>query len=204
MNATATDAPDPSSTQAQMEPSARMLMLRGAIAILFAVLAIAWPGMTLLLLVSLFAVYALLGGVVSLASAFRIRRAGGRWWMPLLLGAVSVAAGIAAVIYPAVTALVLVLVIGVNAILTGALDIAIALRQRRVLRGHWLLLVSGIVSVLFGALVVAVPGAGALALVWLISLHAFITGVLLLSLGLRTRRAAHDEALHHAVPAGGR
>jgi uncharacterized membrane protein HdeD (DUF308 family) len=123
--------------------------------------------------------------------------------LPLLLGIVSVVAAGFAVAYPALTALVVVLVMGANAILTGALDIAIALRLRKSLHGPWLLVLSGILSVLFGALVFAAPGAGALALVWLISLHAVVTGVLLLSLGLRTRRAAHEHAPHHALPAGG-
>ncbi|HEV7912199.1 MAG TPA: HdeD family acid-resistance protein [Albitalea sp.] len=202
MNATATQAANEGPAQSEMNHSARMLVLRGVIAIVFGVLAVIWPDLTLLWLVALFAVYALLSGGVSIAAAIRIRREERKWWLPLLLGIVSVAAGIAAIVYPALTALVLVLVMGANAIVTGALDIAIAIRLRKVLRGQWLLVLSGIVSVLFGALVFALPGAGALALVWLISLHAIVTGVLLLALGLRTRRAAHGGAAHrHAVPA---
>jgi uncharacterized membrane protein HdeD (DUF308 family) len=135
-------------------------------------------------------------------SAFRIRRSERNWWLPLLFGIISVAAGVCALVYPAMTALVLVLLMGANAIITGALDIALAIRLRKVLSGQWLLVLSGIVSVLFGVLVFAAPGAGALALVWLISLYAVITGVLLLSLGLRLRRAAHGGTVH-AVPASG-
>jgi uncharacterized membrane protein HdeD (DUF308 family) len=151
----------------------------------------------------MFAVFALLSGGVSIASAFRIRRTDRKWWLPLLLGIVSVAAGVFALVSPAMTVLALVLLMGANAIITGALDVVIAMRLRKVLRGQWLLVLSGIVSLLFGVLVFAAPGAGALALVWLISLYAVITGVLLLSLGWRTRRAAHDVPVH-AVPAGGR
>ena len=106
-------------------------MLRGAIAIAFGVLAVLWPGLTLLVLVGLFAAYALLGGIVSIAAAFRLRRTERKWWLPLLLGVISVAAGIYAVLAPSVTALVLVLVMAANAILTGVLDIAMAVRLRR-------------------------------------------------------------------------
>jgi uncharacterized membrane protein HdeD (DUF308 family) len=190
-------------THAEMDRPAWMLMLRGAIGIVFGVLAVLWPGLTLLVLVALFAVYAILGGAVSIGTAFSLRRTERRWWIPLLLGIVSVIAGACAIALPAITALALVLVMGVNAILTGALDLAMAVRLRKVLRGHWLLVLGGIVSIVFGVVVIAAPEAGALALVWLVSLHAVVTGALLLALGLRTRRASHADTQHHAVPAGG-
>jgi len=203
MNAKTTQAICESSTKEHMDNSGWVLVLRGVLAILFGVLAFAWPGLTLMWLVAMFVAYSLLAGVVSTIGAFRIRRVDSKWWLPLLLGIVSIAAGICAFLYPGLTALVLVLVMGANAMFTGALDIAIAIRLRKVLRDGWLLVASGIVSVLFGALVFMAPGAGALALVWLISLYAVVTGVLLLSLGLRTLRAARDDAPHQAVPAAG-
>jgi uncharacterized membrane protein HdeD (DUF308 family) len=191
------------STATPAHPSAWMLMLRGAIGIAFGVLAVLWPGLTLLVLVGLFAAYALLGGIVSIATAFRIQPSEGKWWLPLLLGVISVAAGIYAVFAPSVTALVLVLLMATNAILTGVLDIAMAVRLRRVLRGHWLLLLGGAVSILFGVLVIAAPGAGALALVWLISFYAILTGALLFGLGLRAWRAARQRPFQRAAAAGG-
>lgn len=169
-------------------------MLRGGIAIAFGVLAILWPDLTLLALVGLFAAYALLGGVVSIATAIRLRHDEPRWWLPLLLGIVSVVAGVYAMLAPAVT--VLVLLMAANAILTGALDIAMAIRMRRAVRDHWLLLLVGVAAILFGAAVIAAPAAGALAVVWLVSFYAIFTGVLLLSLGWRMRRGA----LHQPVP----
>jgi uncharacterized membrane protein HdeD (DUF308 family) len=181
-----------------------MLMLRGAIAIVFGVLAVVWPGLTLLALVGLFAAFALLGGAVSIAAAFRLRRSDRQWWLPLLLGVISVAAGIYALVAPSVTALVLVLVMAANAILTGALDVAMAVRLRHAVRGHWLQLLGGILSILFGVLVIAAPEAGALAMVWLISFYAVLSGVLLFSLGLRARRAARQETFRRPVAAGGR
>jgi uncharacterized membrane protein HdeD (DUF308 family) len=194
MNATATHAsPHDRPATAQMDSSARMLIVRGVIAILFGLLAVLWPALTLIWLVALFAVYALVSGGISVAAAIQTRRTDSKWWLPLLIGIISIIAGVYAIAYPGITALVLVLVMGVNALLTGVLDIALAIRLRRVLRGQALMVLSGIVSVLFGVFVIAAPAAGALALVWLISLHAVVTGALLLALGLRTRRAAHRE-----------
>lgn len=163
------------------------LALRGIIAILFAVLALFWPGITLLSFVALFAAYALLGGAASVFGAVRSRRSSEDWWIPLLLGLVSIGAGVITLVHPGLTALVLVLVIGANALVTGVLDIASAIRLRKTMRGEWLLALSGLASLVFGILVFLFPGAGALALIWLISLYAFVTGVLLLGLAFRLR-----------------
>jgi uncharacterized membrane protein HdeD (DUF308 family) len=161
--------------------------LRGIIGILFGVLALMWPGLTLLTLVALFAAYALLGGIASVIGAIGHRRFDDDWWLPLLLGLVSIGAAIVAVVNPVLTTLVLVMVIAANALVTGVLDIVSAVRLRRVLEGDWLLALSGIASVVFGALVFMYPLAGAIALVWMVSVYAIVTGVLLLSLAVRAR-----------------
>jgi uncharacterized membrane protein HdeD (DUF308 family) len=165
-----------------------MFALRGAIAVAFGVLALAWPGMTLLWLVALFAAFALIGGVASAVGAVRNRRGDEHWWLALLLGLVSIGAGVIAIIHPGLTALVLVLLMGANAIATGVLDIAIAIRLRKLIRGEWLLILAGLVSIVFGVLVFLFPAAGALALVWLISAYAIASGILLFIVGWRLRR----------------
>lgn len=167
------------------------LELRGAAALVFGVLALAWPGVTLLLLVALFAAYAFVSGVATLAGALRNRSERG-WWLLLLLGLAGIAAAIVTLFYPGITALVLVVVMGVNAIFGGVLDIAMAIRLRKEIRGEWLLGLAGVVSILFGVLVLAFPGAGALALVWLIAFYAIVVGVLFIALGLRMR--SHAQA----------
>jgi len=172
-----------------------MLALRGVIALLFGILTFVWPGLTLLWLVALFAAYALLGGVVSVIGAVRHRQSDEKWWLILLLGLVSIAAGVIAVVYPDLTALMLVLVMGANALITGVLDIAVVIRLRKAMRGEWLLILSGIASIVFGVLVFLFPGAGALALVWLISAYAIVTGVLLLALAFRIRALAKAVGL---------
>src|SRR5262245_22179865 len=105
-----------------------MLILRGVIALVFGVLAILWPKLTLLWLIALFAAYAILSGAVSVGAAFQVRRVERGWWIPLLLGIVSIIAGVYAIMNPGLTALVLIIIMGVNAVFTGVFDIAQALR----------------------------------------------------------------------------
>jgi uncharacterized membrane protein HdeD (DUF308 family) len=164
-----------------------MLALRGAAGILFGFLALFWPDLTLLLLVGMFAAYALIGGSAAVSAAIRHRSIRTDWWIPLLLGLCTIAAGLIALVAPGVTALVLIAVMGANAIVTGVLDVITGVRLKRRGRTEWLLFVIGIVSVLFGIFVLLFPGAGALALVWIISTYAFVTGALLLVLSLAAR-----------------
>ena len=170
-----------------------VLALRGVVALVFAVLVMLWPAITLLVLVALFAAYAIVAGAVAAWGAVKNRDGAKYWWLLLLLGLVSIAGGVIAVFYPGLTALVLVLVMGANALVTGALDLAIAIRLRKVLQRKWLLVLAGLASVAFGILVLLFPGAGALALVWLISFHAAVTGVLFLALAFRLRAKTKGE-----------
>jgi uncharacterized membrane protein HdeD (DUF308 family) len=163
------------------------MALRGAAGIVFGFLAAAWPGLTLRALVVLFAVYALVAGFVSIGGAVRHRRDEDDWLVAMLLGLVSVGAGAVAFLNPAATALVLVLLMGANALVTGVLDLFAAIRLRRTLQGEWVLVLSGLASIVFGAIVFVVPGAGALALVWLVSLYAILTGMLQVAMSVRMR-----------------
>jgi uncharacterized membrane protein HdeD (DUF308 family) len=174
-----------------------VLALRGMVALIFGILALAWPGVTLLFLVALFAAYALLSGGVALVGAIGNRRERG-WWLVLLLGLVSLAAGVLAIIYPDITALALVLLMGANAVVSGVLEISMAVRLRREIegRGEWLLGLAGFVSVLFGAFVLLFPGAGALALVWLIAVYAMTIGILFLIAAFKLRASARAAAPH--------
>jgi uncharacterized membrane protein HdeD (DUF308 family) len=167
-----------------------MLALRGAAGILFGVLALLWPGATLLVLVALFAAYALISGAAAVIGAIRNRKSDDKWWIVLLLGIVSLAAGVWAVMLPELTMLVLVLLMGANALVTGVLDIAIAIRLRKTIQREWLLVLAGVVSIVFGVLVFMFPAAGAFALVWMVSFYAMLSGILLLTLGLRLRARA--------------
>ena len=169
-----------------------MLILRGAVALLFGTLALFWPALTLLLLITLFSAYAIFGGIVAIVGAIRYRATHGAWWVPLLLGICSIGAGMIAAIVPGITTLVLVAIIGANAIVTGVFDLITATRLHRRLRNAWMLVLTGVLSVLFGIFVLVFPGAGALALVWLIGVYALFTGALLFVLGITARAWHHD------------
>lgn len=177
-----------------------VLALRGVLALLFGVVALLLPGPTVLSLVLLFAAYALLAGIVYLVGAVRNRRhATGAhaadWWLLLLFGAVSIVAGVLAVMRPGLAALALVLIIGVNALITGILDIVLAVRLRSHARaGVWLLLASGIASIIFGTILIVLPTVGALALVWLIGVYAIVAGILFMVLAFRSYEKAPKSA----------
>lgn len=167
-----------------------MPALRGLIALSFGVVALMVPAASWFFLLILFAAYALLGGILSVVGAIRHRKVDEDWWLPLLLGVVGIAAGVVAVLIPGLTLLVLVLLIGANAMVGGVLDIAIAVRLRKKLRREWLLLLNGVLSIAFGFLVFLMPGVGAVAVAFMIGIYAIISGVLLLALAWRLRQPA--------------
>ncbi|HYY89063.1 MAG TPA: HdeD family acid-resistance protein [Chloroflexota bacterium] len=173
-----------------------LVALRGLLAVVFGLLAFAWPGMTLVVLIVLFGAYAVVDGVLGILAALR-GDTDHRLAM-LLEGVVSVVAGVVAFVWPGLTALVLAYIIAFWAILTGVLEIVAAVRLRRVIHNEWALLVGGALSVLFGVVVAAAPGAGALALVWLIGAYAVVFGIALIAVSWRLR--SHAQRLGGAAP----
>jgi len=163
-----------------------MLVLRGACAILFGVLAFTWPGVTLGALVLLWGVYAFADGILAFAAAFS-GAAGTPWWVLILEGLVSIAAAAAAVLYPGITAIVLLYVIAAWAIVTGVFEIAAAIQLRKEIEGEIWLGLAGLASIFFGLALFARPGAGALAVVWIIGAYAIVFGALLVALGFRVK-----------------
>lgn len=164
-----------------------LLAVRGVLAILFGVAAFLWPGLTLTVLVLMFGAYALVDGIFAIAAGFAARGEQERWWMMLLTGLAGVAVGVLTFLWPNVTALVLLYFIAAWAIVTGIFEVAAAIRLRKEIEGEWFLGLAGIMSVIFGVLLVLLPSAGALALVWLIGIYAVIFGILMLVLSFRLR-----------------
>jgi uncharacterized membrane protein HdeD (DUF308 family) len=177
------------------------LALRGVAAILFGVLALVWPGITVYALVIVFGAYALVDGLFTVAAAFgdrdRTRARGSRAWL-IARGIAGILTGIIAAVWPGITALALLWLIGSWAIVTGVLDVVAAIQLRKQLRHEWLLALSGVLSVLFGVLLIVWPDAGALTLIVLIGIAALAFGVALLAFGLRLRQARpRDPAPGH-------
>jgi uncharacterized membrane protein HdeD (DUF308 family) len=171
------------------------LALRGLAAVVFGILAFSLPGMTLAVLVLLFGAFALVNGVLAIVSA--VRSGGDHLWYLLLEGVVGILAGIAAFTWPGLTALVLLFIIAVWAVLTGILEVIVALRLRKAIKNEWALIAGGILSLVFGVFMLVSPGAGALALVWLIGAYAIIYGITLFALAWEVR------GLHEHTHAGG-
>ncbi len=171
--------------------------LRGVAGILFGLVALLRPGVTLAALVLLFAAYVFVDGVFTIIAA--LRRTERRWWVMLLEGVADIAVGIVTVLWPGITALLLLYLIAVWAIVTGALEIATAIRLRTVIRGEWLLPLAGIASLLFGLLLLVFPRAGALAIVLWIGAYVLVFGVVLVVLAFRLRSWGHAQGVLRPV-----
>jgi uncharacterized membrane protein HdeD (DUF308 family) len=165
------------------------ILLRGIVAVAFGVAAFVWPGLSLMMLVLLWAGYAIVDGGFTLAAALSARDhdAGSRWWLGLAGGA-SLIAGVVAIAWPGMTAVVLLLLIASWAIASGVLEIWAAIYLRREIEGEWLLGLTGVLSIAFGVVLLAQPAAGALAVAWLIGAFAVLIGVSLMALAFRVKQ----------------
>jgi len=163
------------------------LVVRGIAAIIFGLFALFVPGMTVGFLVLLFAVYAFVDGVFAIAASINRTDHRGNWSGMLIRGIVGILASIAALTLPGMTALILLYLIAAWAVVTGIIEIAAAIHLRRVIRREWMLVLSGIISVLFGLILMAFPGEGILAVVWLIGIYAIAFGALMVGLGVALR-----------------
>lgn len=169
-----------------------LVLLRGIVAIIFGVLAFAWPGLTLLTLTLFWGAYALADGLFALWAAIsgRTGEMGSRWWLAFV-GVASVIAGLLAFFWPGMTALVLLTFIAFWSIVVGVLEIWGAIQLRKEIEGEWLLILGGLLSIVFGVLLIAWPGAGALALVWMIASYAILMGIIFVALAFRLRGLKH-------------
>jgi uncharacterized membrane protein HdeD (DUF308 family) len=164
-----------------------VFLLRGIVSALFGLAALLMPGLTLLTLVLVFGIYAIVDGVAAVFSSFNSRNTDDRWWIGLLEGIVSIIAGIAALIIPGIATLTLLIVIAVWAVLTGIMQIVAAIRLRREIDNEFWLGLSGVLSLIFGIYVFLFPGAGALAVAWLIGVYAIMFGIFFIALAFRLR-----------------
>jgi uncharacterized membrane protein HdeD (DUF308 family) len=165
--------------------------LRGLMAVLFGLLTFLIPGVTLISLVLLFGFYAILDGIFDIVSAVK---APGHHWPLLVEGVVGIVAGIVTFMWPGITAMVLLYLIAFWAILTGVLEIVAGIRLRAVIANEMLLILMGVISVLFGILIIIFPGAGALAIIIWIGAYALLFGIILIALAFRLRKFRQLEA----------
>ncbi len=172
-----------------------LVLLRGILAILFGLFALFAPGSALLALVFVFGAYAILDGVTALVAGIRHRQADPHWVWHVVQGVVSVLAGIIAFAWPGVTVLAILFVIAFWSIVGGIAEImeSLAMRRRQTDGWGWML-AAGIVSVLFGIVLLVSPGAALVTLLWLVGIYAVVFGVIIVVWAFRLRRAVNAVA----------
>ena len=176
-----------------------LLLLRGIAAIIFGVLAFIWPGLTLVTLVLLYGAFALVDGVLSLIAAFSgSAKPVPTWWL-IVVGLLGIAAGIVTFLWPGITAILLIYFIGAWALVHGIFEIIGAIQLRKEIDNEWMLILGGVLSVVFGAIVLIAPGAGALALIWVIASYSIVFGITFVALALRLRKHSHPAGSHAAA-----
>jgi uncharacterized membrane protein HdeD (DUF308 family) len=177
------------------------IALRGVLAVVFGIIALASPRIAAGAFVIVFAIYALVDGAVALSTAARRGRAGLHWGWFLFEGLVSLAIGVLALVYPGMTLLLLVLFVAIRALVLGILEIGGAIGWKGI-ESRWLLGITGVVSLLFGLVLLWNPLAGGLALIWVIGIYAIVFGAMLIALGLHVHgldRHLHGGAAHAAT-----
>lgn len=170
------------------------LLLRGIASIVFGVLAFAWPGITILSLVILYGAYALVDGVFALYAGISGNSgASSRWWMAIV-GIAGILAGLYAFFLPGPAALILVTLIAAWAVVSGVFEIIGAIRLRKEIDNEWMLILHGLLTLLFGVVLFVMPGAGAVAMIWVIGAYAIAAGIILSALAFKLK--GHASRAH--------
>jgi uncharacterized membrane protein HdeD (DUF308 family) len=177
-------------------------VLRGLIAVVFGTAAFVWPGLTLEVLIVLFGAYALVDGTSTLIMGVLGAGSNERWWVAVFSGLLGVLAGAVTFLQPAVTMLALVYIIAAWALVTGGVQMVMAIRLRELIQDEWLLGLGGALSVVFGILLATAPAAGVLSLVLLFGYYTISTGLAQVGFGLRLRGLAQHLPRPHAAAAG--
>ncbi len=162
-------------------------VIRGIAAIVFGVIAFAYPGLTVAVLVLLFGAWVLVDGVFRVIGAIGHRATDKEWGFDLIIGIVGIIIGFLTFHAPQITALALIIYIAAWALMIGATEIALAIKLRREIKGEWFLILMGLISIVFAVMLLWNPLPGALALVWLIGSYAIVFGILGIILGFRLR-----------------
>ena len=164
-----------------------MTVLRGVFWILFGIVIFANPGISLVSLTLALGIVMFIDGIINLSHAVSARKEDDDWWILLLVGLAGIGVGILTFYNPQATALAVVYYVAIWAVATGLLEVVAAVRLRKQIQGEVWLALAGIASVVFGVLLVARPGTGALTLLYLIAVYAIAFGIMLLLLAFKVR-----------------
>ena len=167
--------------------------LRGVLGIIFGIIALLMPGVTMAALVLWFAAYMLVDGIFAIVSGVRAMTRHERWGALIFEGIIDLIAGAIAIVMPIATILAFVYLNAAWAIVTGVLALVAVFRLNQA-HGKWLLALAGIFSVLWGVLIAIAPIAGALVMTWWLGAYAIVFGVALLALGFRLKRQREEPS----------
>jgi uncharacterized membrane protein HdeD (DUF308 family) len=167
-----------------------VFLLRGLFAVLFGILAIAMPDLTLFTLLLVVGIYLFADGVVDLYTAISGQAHGDDRWLVALQGLVGVAIGLIVFFMPGVSAIGLLFAIAAWSLVVGVLQIVAAIKLRKEIANEFWLGLSGLISILFALFLIARPGQGALAVIWIIGIYAIAFGVFLIAFAFKVRKRA--------------
>jgi uncharacterized membrane protein HdeD (DUF308 family) len=177
-----------------------VVLIRGLAAILLGVSAVLMPAVTLVTVLFVFGAFTVGDGLMAIIMGISTNHNGRIWWEEVLLGVLAIIAGAVAALLPGVTALILVYIIAISAIVRGVFEIAAAIQLRKVIDDEWILVLAGVVSLLFGGILLIRPGEGAIAMVILIGAYMIAVGAMIVAFSLRLRHV-HQRLQQHAAPA---
>ena len=166
-----------------------LLLLRGLAAIAFGLIAMTWPGITLIFLLVCYGAYALADGVIALIAACTGGTVAPRWWL-VLVGLLGLAAGIVTLAYPGLTAIVMLNFLAIWCVFRGVLEIIGAITLRKEIENEWMLILSGVLSIIVGIFLLAQPGLGLVMLLWTLGAFGIAFGLLLVGFSFRLRKHA--------------
>jgi uncharacterized membrane protein HdeD (DUF308 family) len=167
-----------------------LLLVRGIFAVLFGSIALADPHIVLLAFIYVFAVYAIFDGISAIAASFQVRGVLQTWWVLLIEGIAGIIFGILAIAWPHETALILLYLVAIWALITGVLEICAAFVFHEVVGLRWGLGIAGFLSIIFGIMLLVFPGAGLLSILWLVGIYAIVFGVSLIIYAFQVRSRA--------------
>jgi len=188
----------PDSVSADLARNWWALALRGVLGIVFGIIALVMPAATMLSLVLVFAAYMLIDGILAIVAAVRAARHREKWVWLTLEGVVNIVTAALAVLLPGLTVVVFVLLIAFWALLSGGLMLGAAFRLQPDHGRGWLIF-GGIISIIYGALLIVAPLLGALVLTWWLGAYALVFGITLLVLAFKLR-SRHQDHPQGSVP----
>lgn len=164
------------------------LITRGCLAVLFGIIALAWTGMTVEIMVYLFAFFALLAGLLSLVGGIMAMKHHDKWWVFLIYGLVDILIGIVVLVWPGISLVILVYLIAVWAVAGGLVQLYSAYTSGWSNAPKWVLILGGILSIILGFLIMFYPVSTMAILIWFLAIYAIVFGILMIIVGIQSRR----------------